>query len=68
MRNGHIALLQKQVNIPYRDAKGVTRVYRIWAGKCLNCNAPMSWTFTGTYAAIGTHRSDIVGKEKPAAR
>lgn len=65
MRNGHLALLKQQVDIPYKDSKGEQRTYRIWTGKCLDCNTPMSWTFHGTYAAIGRHRSDIVGKEKP---
>lgn len=61
MRNGHTALLEKQIDLPYVEAAtGKNRIYAIWKGKCVECNAPMTWTINGCYAAIGKHRNDIV--------
>jgi hypothetical protein len=62
MRNGHTARIDAQLDIPYRDgATGKAKIYSIWKGACVECQAPMTWTLSGRYAAIGKHRNDIVG-------
>lgn len=62
MRNGHIARLEKQVNLHYADPRtGGPRSYPIWRGECVNCRTPMTWNINGCYAAAGKHRNDIIG-------
>lgn len=62
MRNGHTALIEKRIDIPYKEvATGKPKIYPIWKGVCVECNDPMTWTINGCYAAVGKHRNDIVG-------
>lgn len=62
MRNGHMALLEKRIDIPYvESATGKKKIYAIWKGVCVECEVPMTWTINGCYAAIGKHQNDILG-------
>lgn len=61
MRNGHTAKIIRRQDIPYIE--GISKkpkIYVVWHGTCVECEAPMSWTINGCYAAVGKHQNDIV--------
>lgn len=62
MRNGHTAMIEKRIDLPYTEvATGKPKIYAIWKGICVECECPMTWTINGCYAAVGKHQNDIVG-------
>lgn len=58
MRNGHTAEVLRAQNLPYGDGKQ----FPIWVGKCSDCSEPKTWNLNGTYAAVGKHANDIIGR------
>lgn len=66
MRNGHIARVEKRIDIPY-ESGGKACLFPVWKGRCLECNDPLTWNINGTYAAIGKHPFDLV-RPAPAAQ
>lgn len=58
MRNGHTAKVEKLLQLPYGEGKH----FPVWKGICVDCNEPKTWNINGTYAAVGKHALDIVGR------
>lgn len=59
MRNGHTAEIFTRKDLTYQ-AGGQTKKFPIWKGRCVECNAPMTWNVGGSYSASGNNPFDIV--------
>lgn len=63
MRNGSVARVKKQLQLPYTEtATKAKKVFLVWSGNCECCNSYLTWNENGTHAANGMHPFDIVGK------
>lgn len=62
MRNGHTAKVDRAIPLHYADAAGRPQIFTVWIGKCVDCNEPKTFNINGTYAVIGKHANDIVGR------
>lgn len=59
MRNGHTAEITARKDLSYQSG-GQNKKFPIWKGRCVECNAPMTWNINGTYAAVGKNPFDIL--------
>lgn len=65
MRNGQIAIVTEELKLPYTEAAThKAKFFHCWKGACECCHAPMTWNTNGTFAAVGRHPFDIIGKAK----
>lgn len=63
MRNGQIAIVTDELQLPYVEAATKkNKRFICYKGACECCNAPMTWNTNGTFAASGIHDFDIIGK------
>ena len=61
MRNGHTARVEKRLDLPYKVGTK-HKTFPVWKGVCIECNEPRTWNVNGTYAAVGKHGYDIMGR------
>lgn len=59
MRNGHTAEIVARKDLIYQSG-GQNKKFPIWKGRCVECNAPMTWNENGTYSAAGNNSFDII--------
>lgn len=69
MRNGHTADVQRKKVLTYLSGQTDNaeqprkeRSFTVWYGLCVECNEPLGFNANGTYAAVGTHGNDIIGR------
>lgn len=65
-RNGVIVEITVQITLQAATPKGRVS-HKVWLGHCLCHGEKRNWNTDGSYAAVGQHDFDIVGRAKKGA-